>query len=76
MQRYYRIEDPLALSWRRFNALLTNLPGDSAFMTRLRVARGGPEPKQSILDFIDAQQGRPPVSATRSASLDELREGN
>ncbi len=34
-QRFYQL-DPLDLGWRRFRALLSNLPEDSAFRSRWR----------------------------------------
>lgn len=72
MQRYYGIADPLGLTWRRFMALLTNLPPDSAFISRLRAEMPDPQDEftpSSVVDFIDAQKGRR-YDEKRQSSLD------
>ena len=78
MQRFYRIADPLGLSWRRFMALLTNLPGDSAFMSRLRVEQQEAEQVMptNILDEMERRSGRAPATETRQRSLDDLMGGS
>lgn len=39
MLRYYRVTDPLGLSWRKFVVLLRGLPADSAFLATVRHQR-------------------------------------
>ena len=73
MQRYYGIEKPLKLTWRRFKALLFNLPADSAFISRVRAEWEDEErfTPSSVMDQMDRHLGRGPSIGTKTQTLDE-----
>lgn len=73
MQRYYQIAHPMRLSWRRFKALVFNLPPESALIRAVKADQDATPTPSGVLDFMDKQLGRAPAQQKRSGTLEGLK---